>query len=673
MTTGFMVGANYGWGAKYSRGDVIPEVKLKDGTVLHEFKVVGVGSTSIMARWTGGQGSIGLAQLPPEIQVALVPPATPKSAATPASGELPTEIKLTNGFVMHRAVVTDWDEEAVLVSYQGGISSVQLKNIVPEQRVIFEARKIEALAAQEKVAAEQALVTQAANQAAANAEQERKVRSIEQSMNPNARFLPAPSPDLEGIPEVKLTDGTVLHDFRVRAVGDNYIVALWTGGQGVILLTQLPDELRDKLAARGKGPVAIPETASAASSFELPPDLKLPKDIKLTNGFVMRRSVVTHWEENAVLVSYAGGIVTVQLKNIAPEQRMIFEARKSEALAAQARAAAAQAEADRATPTIEQASEGTVAEEKGEDAQLDKAVNKGLAEGYLVKGMTKEQVSHIVGRPKWNGNGYVYESRIHDMRGNLYPRSLRFNPNGILVAWFNQRENDMPGGENMPTPASPAPPPAPTFPRKPVAAPDWALREAAAVAGRPLPDSQLPTDIKLTNGFVMRRSVVTHWEENAVLVSYPGGIVPVQFRNIAPEQRVTFEARKTEALAAQAKREAAQAMLNRAASDAQQAQQTQAAQSQGNDAQLSDEINQGLSGRYLVRGMTKEQVTQVMGPPQQSKESNSRMFVYFGRGHDKYNRAANRYLEFNEMNLLVAWFDQDGNDAQNAVERTGQH
>ena len=71
-----------------------------------------------------------------------------------------------------------------------------------------------------------------------------------------------------------------------------------------------------------------------------------------------------------------------------------------------------------------------------------------------------------------------------------------------------------------------------------------------------LASAELPTEIRLTNGFVMHKSAVTRWEPNSVLVSYQGGIVVVRFANIVPEQRAIFEARKEEALARQAKEDA---------------------------------------------------------------------------------------------------------------------
>lgn len=164
LLSGFLLAGATAQAAHYARGQQVPEVRLKNGTVYHGFTVVAVGSTSVVARWEGGQGSIPMVQLPEEMRVDLTPPVVPKPvapAAAPvpppvpvdpklASAELPTEIKLTNGFVMHKSTVKRWAEHSVLVNYQGGIVTVQFKNINAEQRGIFEARKDEAMARQAK-------------------------------------------------------------------------------------------------------------------------------------------------------------------------------------------------------------------------------------------------------------------------------------------------------------------------------------------------------------------------------------------------------------------------------------------------------------------------------------------------------------------------------------------
>ena len=166
--------------AKYELQQPIPEVKLKDGTVLHAVTFVSVGGASITGKWDGGRGSIPLAQLPDDIRADLVPPA-PVVSATPAAPEaaspaaippgatapapaskpapapagalskLPTDIKLTNGFVMHEAKVLSWTPDSMMVNYVGGKVSVKLENIAPEQRMIFEAHRIQVYARAERI------------------------------------------------------------------------------------------------------------------------------------------------------------------------------------------------------------------------------------------------------------------------------------------------------------------------------------------------------------------------------------------------------------------------------------------------------------------------------------------------------------------------------------------
>ncbi len=247
------------------------------------------------------------------------------------------------------------------------------------------------------------------------------------------------------IPEVRLRNGTVLHDVTVVAVGATTIIARWEGGKGSILLTQLPDEMRADLApAVVKSPVAA-ATASGVAAAPADPKLataELPTEIKLTNGFVMHKSSVTRWDTNAVLISYQGGIVSVRLKNISPEQRVIFEARKDEALARQAK--------EDANSSVGQgaASQDEKGKQAGDDAAREEAekraeeISNGLSFHYLVKGMTKQQVIQAYGRPPTDsGDTFFYVLRGHDKYGNAADRMLVFK-DGLLASWRDQREGE---------------------------------------------------------------------------------------------------------------------------------------------------------------------------------------------------------------------------------------
>lgn len=247
------------------------------------------------------------------------------------------------------------------------------------------------------------------------------------------------------IPEVRLRNGTVLHDVTVVAVGATTIIARWDGGKGSILLTQLPDEMRADLApAVVKSPAAAAPAPGVATA-PVDPKLataELPTEIKLTNGFVMHKSRVTRWDTNAVLISYQGGIVSVRLKNISPEQRAIFEARKDEALARQAKEDADSSVGQSAASQDEQAKQAADDAARAEAEKRAEEINNGLSFHYLVKGMTKKQVIQAYGRPPDDsGDTFFYVLRGHDKYGNAADRMLVFK-DGLLASWRDQREGE---------------------------------------------------------------------------------------------------------------------------------------------------------------------------------------------------------------------------------------
>ena len=252
----------------------------------------------------------------------------------------------------------------------------------------------------------------------------------------------------QAIPEVKLKNGTVLHDLTVVAVGSTSIVAKWAGGMGSLPLTQLPEQMRtDLLAAvpvKPPPPAAAPEAPPAAIDPKLA-SAELPTEIKLTNGFVMRKSVVKRWEAKSVLVNYQGGTVTVRYQNISPEQRAIFEARKDDELARQAKEDASTtsgqitAEQDQSAKDAAAAEQKEIAEKKAEE------INNGVSFHYLVKGMTKQQVIQAYGRPPDDsGDSFLYILRGHDKYGNAADRTLSFK-DGVLASWRDMREGEPAG------------------------------------------------------------------------------------------------------------------------------------------------------------------------------------------------------------------------------------
>lgn len=249
------------------------------------------------------------------------------------------------------------------------------------------------------------------------------------------------------IPEVRLMNGTVLHDVTVVAVGTTTLVAKWDGGRGSLLLSQLPPEMRAELAPPPPAPAA-PAPAAAAPAPTADPaaaTAELPTEIKLTNGFVMHRSEIKRWEPASVLVSYQGGIVSVRYANIVPEQRAIFEARKDEAIARQARDDASVSAADDSAERAEAAQRAKEAQAQDAADRKAEEIRNGISFHYLVKGMTKADVKQAYGRPvDDHGDVFVYIARGHDKYGNSADRSLTFQ-DGLLTGWRDQREGDPDG------------------------------------------------------------------------------------------------------------------------------------------------------------------------------------------------------------------------------------
>jgi hypothetical protein len=196
---------------------------------------------------------------------------------------------------------------------------------------------------------------------------------------------------------------------------------------------------------------------------------------------------------------------------------------------------------------------------------------------------------------------------------------------------------------------------------KPVPAP----AQADPAAPVPPPESlELPAEIKLTNGFVMRQSRVVRWQADAVVVQYQGGTVPVRFTNIAPDQRAIFEARKEEELGRQARDDARKARGAAAATHDDRARQITETQAHERAERKAEEIRSGISNHSLVKGMSKAQVILAFGRPPDDKGD---IFYYASRGHDKYGHSADRTLVFRN-GILVGWRDQRDQEPGGAVE-----
>ena len=183
-----LAGKDPGWPER----KVIPELTLKNGEVLHNVTLISAGSTTAIAKWEDGRGSIPLRLLPDNVREELLravaaeqppkpaptstslapvapapqPPAarvsSPSRAVTyPNEGyqfgvspplnpndfrpPLPENVKLNNGFVMRNSEVLRWTKDSVTIRYVGGTVLVPFTDISAEQRGEFETRKEGAL------------------------------------------------------------------------------------------------------------------------------------------------------------------------------------------------------------------------------------------------------------------------------------------------------------------------------------------------------------------------------------------------------------------------------------------------------------------------------------------------------------------------------------------------
>ena len=119
------------------------------------------------------------------------------------------------------------------------------------------------------------------------------------------------------IHELRLTNGTVLREVKIVAMGSTTVVATWEGGKGTILLSQLPADLRSDLNRQLESKkVSRPSSENlSASDAKLGAD-GLPFRIKLNNGFLMRDCSIMNWSKDAVIVRFAGGTVPVRFAEI---------------------------------------------------------------------------------------------------------------------------------------------------------------------------------------------------------------------------------------------------------------------------------------------------------------------------------------------------------------------
>lgn len=148
--------------------------------------------------------------------------------------------------------------------------------------------------------------------------------------------------------------------------------------------------------------------------------------------------------------------------------------------------------------------------------------------------------------------------------------------------------------------------------------------------------AEVPDQIKLSNGFVMRDCEILRWEKDSVMVKYVGGTVPIRFANMDPESQKIFQSESKEALRKQKLGDTltAQSLANARAyapriekkSDEQTAAQKEVAESK------ESAIKRGVTFHELVKGMTQDQVKQAYGYPTSTYDgTNSAVWTFAKR------------------------------------------
>jgi hypothetical protein len=210
----------------------------------------------------------------------------------------------------------------------------------------------------------------------------------------SSRALGAPVDPSRPITELRLANGTVLHDVKIIGAGSTTVMATWAGGRGTILLSLLPGELRASLVRQA--PLEPFRLAGNGSVADAPLDaLGLPTWIKLNNGFILRDCTILRWSQDTLTVRYVGGTVPVRFSDIHVAQRSLFESKRAAALEQQARDVAA-----RALQAGDKSPQQIAAESQAQRGRAtDEGINRGVETHRLAPGMTMDQVTAIYGEP----------------------------------------------------------------------------------------------------------------------------------------------------------------------------------------------------------------------------------------------------------------------------------
>ena len=172
-----------------------------------------------------------------------------------------------------------------------------------------------------------------------------------------------------------------------------------------------------------------------------------------------------------------------------------------------------------------------------------------------------------------------------------------------------------------------------------------ALTTALTCAAR-----DIPKDIKLTNGFVMKDCTIVRWDNEVITVKYAGGTVPVRLENIDSADRVAIQSHQEAALRHQAEVDQKDAKALARVEHKQEKEENREARQQAEIDRKNAAIQQGLEQRQLVAGMTMDQVHGMWGPPLRSSSltnlNASEWWIYPGLGKDGNGVPTNLQIHF---------------------------
>ena len=182
---------------------------------------------------------------------------------------------------------------------------------------------------------------------------------------------------------------------------------------------------------------------------------------------------------------------------------------------------------------------------------------------------------------------------------------------------------------------------------RPVDSPRPAPVAAASGHRRTLvgPDG-LPMEVELINGLRLREAVVVQWQTDGVLIKHVGGIDPIKFERIIPEQRTLFEAQLSDRLRAQSIAYYSGAAAARHQEKEREMNENSARAQEEAREERREQLEEEVSKHHLVVGMTMDQVRRSWGYPTtsnpvQSSDGNSVLWIYERKGIDEHGNVCN--------------------------------